>query len=512
MRKSVLEYLENTMLNFSNKIAIRSGGIDLTFGSLQKSAKLLGYLIHQKLRRTKQPIVILLSKSIYSLIAFIGALFSGNIYVPIDIAIPIGRIKSIIDDLDNPLIITSDEHYEYLKLNNINSSNIILIQQVLEENDGCDEVILTGIQDAIIDTDPAYIIFTSGSTGKPKGVVVSHRSIIDYIDWAVECFHIASSEVIGNQSPFNFDNSTLDLFLTLATGATLVIIPEQLFAFPVRLMEFIVANKINFIFWVPSVLINVANLKALDYIDCSCLKKILFAGEVMPNRHLNYWRLKLPEALYANLYGPTEITVDCTYYIVNRSFSDQEPLPIGFPCRNTDILLLNQENKIAGTGEIGELCVRGSSLALGYWKDFDKSSEVFIQNPQNYYYFDRIYKTGDLVYLNDIGEIIFIGRKDTQIKHLGYRIELGEIESAILSLEGIKQACVLYNQEKNEITLFYAGNEWKEREIRKTLAPLLPKYMLPSRFYRFEKLPLNTNGKIDRRQLNNILYNKQDDG
>jgi acyl-coenzyme A synthetase/AMP-(fatty) acid ligase len=181
-------------------------------------------------------------------------------------------------------------------------------------------------------------------------------------------------------------------------------------------------------------------------------------------------------------------------------------LPIGYPCRNTDILLLDQANRIVDTGEIGELCVRGSSLALGYWKDFEKSNETFIQNPQNHYYFDRIYRTGDLVCRNEIGEMIFMGRKDTQIKHMGYRIELGEIESVILSLEGIDQACVLYNQEKREITLLYAGVECEEREIRRALAPILPKYMLPSRFYRFEKLPLNSNGKIDRRQLNNILY------
>ncbi len=506
MKKNVLMYLEKTLLEFSNKIAIRSHKKELTFGELDRYARELGQIIHKRYTEIKRPIAVYLPKSEESLIAFIGVLYSGNAYVPLDVHSPIVRTKSILEDLELPVIITSQQYHDTIITAGVCTENLIFIEEAFKDNEKDNKEELFDVLESVIDTDPAYIIFTSGSTGDPKGVVVSHRSIIDYIDWAAECFKITHKEIIGSQSPFYFDNSTLDIYLTLATGSTFVIIPDQLFAFPVRLMEYVASNEINFIFWVPSVLINTANLRALDYIDVGCLKKILFAGEVMPNKHLNYWRKRLPEALYANLYGPTEITVDCTYYIVQRDFDDSESLPIGFPCRNTAVLLLNQDNKSAAQGEIGELCVRGSSLALGYWKDFKKSDTVFTQNPLNPYYFDRIYKTGDLVYQNEYGEIIFTGRKDNQIKHMGYRIELGEIENAVLSLDGIENGCVIYNQDKNEIVLFYEGiNELEERKIRTDLIQRLPKYMIPTRFYRFDKLLLNNNGKIDRRALKELL-------
>ena len=196
-----------------------------------------------------------------------------------------------------------------------------------------------------IDTDPVYSIFTSGSTGIPKGVVVSHRGVIDYIDWAIETFHIDSTSVIGNQAPFYFDNSTLDIYLMYATGATLNIIPDTFFAFPAKLVEYLDEKKITFVFWVPFVLVNMANFKILDSRKPQYLRDVFFAGEVMPNKHLNYWRRNMPECRYVNLYGPTEITVDCTYYTVEREFNDDEPLPIGFPCKNSDVLILNADFK-----------------------------------------------------------------------------------------------------------------------------------------------------------------------
>lgn len=411
-------------------------------------------------------------------------------------------MKSIIDNLEQPLIITSDDYMENLRAAGVDSSSIINIRQAYDETADYEEELVSTFSEPLIDTDPLYIIYTSGSTGIPKGVVVPHRGVIDYIDWATECFDISSQEIIGSQAPFTFDNSTLDIYLCLATGATLVLIPEQHFSFPVKLMEYVAAQNINFIFWVPSVMINVANTRALDHVQVNSLRKILFAGEVMPNRHLNYWRSQLPDSLFANLYGPTEITVDCTYYIVNKSFDDNDKLPIGFPCRNTDVLILTDDNRLAAIGEQGEMCVRGSSLALGYWNNPDRSAEVFIQNPLNQSYFDRIYRTGDYVYCNDEGEIIFLGRKDAQIKHLGYRIELGEIETALLSLEGINNSCVLYNKAKQEITMFYEGEEGMTKAtIRKNLVTLLPKYMIPTKIHKLDQMPMNKNGKIDRPQL-----------
>ena len=272
-------------------------------------------------------------------------------------------------------------------------------------------------------------------------------------------------------------------------------------------MEFINRKGINFVFWVPSVLINVANLQILDSIDLPGLRKVLFAGEVMPVKALNYWRKHLnKEVLFANLYGPTEITVDCTYHIVKREYDDNEILPIGKPRRNSDILILNDKNELCQTNEQGELCVRGSSLALGYWNNLERTNAVFVQNPLNPNYPEKIYHTGDLVYQQEDGEIIFVGRRDNQIKHLGYRIELGEIEHVIAnSFENIIP-CVLYDEQRKVIELFYeAPNEITPLDFRKKLSTRLSKYMIPGEFIRMEHLPHNASGKIDRTNLKKIL-------
>jgi D-alanine--poly(phosphoribitol) ligase subunit 1 len=310
------------------------------------------------------------------------------------------------------------------------------------------------------------------------------------------------SEIIGSLSPFYFDVYTLELYLSLAKGATIDVIPEQLSMFPVKLVDYLAQHEVNFVFWVPTIMVNIANLVLLNRGDLAGLRKVLFAGEVFPTRHFNYWRRHLPQATFINLYGPIEITVDCTYYVVDREFRDDESLPIGQPRRNVDIIILNERNEATGVNEQGELCVRGSSVALGYWNDPAKTEQVFTRNPLNPSFPELIYRTGDTAYWNERGEIVFVGRKDLQVKHLGYRIELGEIEHAALAVEGLGNACVLYDKAKKEITLFYeATGEASPASIRQELSRSLPKYMLPTVFHRLDALPRNPNGKIDRQEL-----------
>ena len=359
----------------------------------------------------------------------------------------------------------------------------------------------------IIDTDLAYVFFTSGSTGVPKGVAITQRSIIDYIDWAAEEFSIDENVKIANQAPFYFDNSILDIYLCMSCGATLYIPPEMYYAFQAKLLAYLEEKKITFIFWVPSALVGSANSGLLERFDLSAIKKVLFCGEVMPNRHLNIWRRVLPEAEFANLYGPTEITDVCSFFRVNREFADDDPLPIGKACRNTEIMLLDDENcLITEPDKKGELCVRGTSLSVGYYANEEKTSVAFVQNPLNPYYEEKIYRTGDLAHYNEFGEIMFDGRKDFQIKHMGYRIELGEIETAILSMEEIDNACCLYDEEhKRIVSVFQSKQGIDGLAIRKRLMSILPKYMIPSEYFAVEKMPLNDNGKINRKQLKNDL-------
>jgi len=344
-----------------------------------------------------------------------------------------------------------------------------------------------------------------------KSAVLNHRGFIDFTDWAIDRLHIGEDEIIGSLSPVFFDIYSFELCLCLSRGATIVLIPEKLAAFPARLVEYLWRNNINFIFWVPTVMVNIVNLDILSKVELPALRKILFAGEVFPTKHVNYWRKYFPKATFINLYGPIEITLDCTYYVLDREFSDDEPIPIGFSCRNTDILILNDKNELAKKGEPGELCVRGTGLALGYWNNPANTAKAFVQNPLNPHYPEIIYRTGDLVYLNERHEIMFIGRKDFQIKHLGYRIELGEIEHAVLSaIDRIDNACVLYHRDKKEIVLFYeAKTELSAIVLRQKLLELLPKYMIPTMFHHLTELPRNPNGKIDRNLLNTRLHEEK---
>ena len=502
MQKSVIEYLVATAAKYPEKIAVQDSIGSITFTELLRSA----YVIADEIKAKglwKSPVGVYIPKGCRMVQVFAGINMSGNFYIPLDTKSPETRILSILNVLEAEAVITDKAHEQQVK--SMCDKIVIVIEDVLENRPKTDAKAEDYLAQQI-DTDPVYSIFTSGSTGTPKGVVIAHRGVIDYIDWAVSTFNVTSDTIIGNQAPFYFDNSTLDIYLMYATGATLDIIPEMHFSFPAKLVDYMNERKITFVFWVPFALINVANFDIFKDKKPQYLKDVLFAGEVMPNKHLNYWRKHLPDCRYANLYGPTEITVDCTFYEVDRVFSDDEPLPIGISCRNSSVMILVDQQREAGINEEGELCVRGSSLALGYYNDPEKTQKAFIQNPLNKHYPETIYCTGDIVYKNERGEIMYVGRKDSQIKHNGYRIELGEIENAVLASKMVDNCCAVYDFTNKKIVLYYqAPEELNLSAFRKAVSDKIPRYMIPSSYHREETLKQNSSGKIDRTYYKNLI-------
>lgn len=501
MLNNVTVWLDRTAEKYPEKLAFSDESKSVTYAELADRAKAIARQLIA-LHIFKKPIAIFLPKGVDTITAFMAAAYSGNFYTPIDVDTPEKRGRKILEVLEPAAVITSSELIGAFQGYGFKGHVVIFEEAIQNETK---EASITAVQRNCIDTDILYVLFTSGSTGTPKGVAVCHRSVFDYIDWVTDCFQITQEDSFGNQAPFYFDNSVLDIYSAIKTGAACHIIPKRLFSQPVRLLEFLKERRISTIFWVPSALIMVARLKALRKVDlANHLKRVLFCGEVMPNKQLNVWRMHLPDIVYANLYGPTEITDACTYYIVDRMFGDDEPLPIGFPIPNTDVIVLNEENHLVTGNQSGELCVRGTSLAMGYYNNPEKTQEVFVQNPLNPHVPELIYRTGDIVRYNERGELIYLSRKDFQVKHLGHRIELGEIETAVSSVEGVELCCCLYDDERKKIVLFL-DRPLKREYVNEKIAQLVPEYMLPNKIVCLECFPLNANGKIDRAALKERL-------
>lgn len=503
---SAVRLLDISAEKFSEKIAITDEFGEMSFKNLRLDSLKIGTGILNKTKRNEEisPIIVYLNKGINCIISFMGTLYSGNPYVPVAADIPMQRLEKIISNLNPEFIITDQNKLESLSTIDLNGAVPLLFDELL--NSTVDEEIVYNKLDKVIDTDPIYIMYTSGSTGTPKGVTVSHKGVIDYVQWTSKTFGLNETDILANQAPFYFDNSIFDIYGMLITGAKMMIIPEVLFNFQNKLPEFLKDNDVTTIFWVPTVIINVANTGVLEKYNLPSLKRVLFCGEVMPNTQLNIWRKALPEVQYANLYGPTEITDVCSYYIVDREFEDHDSLPIGKACENMRIVIITDDNKKAKVGEKGELCVIGSGVALGYWNNPEQTAKAFGQNPLNTKYNEWLYRTGDIAYIDERGFIMYCGRKDHQIKIKGNRVELGEIETAAMCIDGVQNVCAIFDEPNERIVLFIeSDSEFKLRLVNKELLKYIPKYMLPSKLEVMEKLPHTANDKIDRVTLKKML-------
>lgn len=518
MTKLVQEYFINSAQRFPDKIAINFKEKNLTYKQLDIESNQLANLLIKLNANRNDRIAFCLHKSHSSIISILGILKAGGCYVPLDANSPLSRLKYIVEDCQPAVIICDQETLEKtrlmldeLKQNNCFCPQLITIspldkstnnviysrEDILKEKHSCPKSIN-------IDSDLAYILYTSGSTGKPKGVMINHHNIISFVEWAVNRFGITEQDKLSNHAPMHFDLSTFDIYCTFKTGASLYLVPQEINLFPEKLISFIEDKELTIWLSVPSILVYLARMNVLTEKRMPKLRTIFSTGEVFPTPYLVQWMKLFPRKTFINMFGPTETTVECTYYIIKEiPTNTSKDIPIGNACEHLEIFALNEERKLINVGELGELYVKGPSVSTGYWNNLEKTEQAFIKNPFSPRSQEKVYKTGDLVVLNEDGTYTFRGRKDNQIKFMGYRIELGEIESALYSLEYIKEAAVIFLPEDGgKIVGFTSLNhDAKVEMIKADLSKVIPKYMLPRTITIMKKLPRTSTGKIDKVNL-----------
>ena len=530
--KNVLEYLEQSAQKYPDKIAVKDTACAYTYEQLWKMARHIGSRL-TKHTTPNHPVCVFADKSADTLAVFFGIIYAGCFYTLVDPSFPEARIQSMLSVLEPDVIVDGSNAPDKLaacgctervirmetlvhglKFECTNPEDTENVAQTgTDGTTGCvnrqkelsdiENARLQEIRESMIDTDPLYCNFTSGSTGTPKGVLVAHRSVIEFIDQFTEIFDITKADVIGNQAPFDFDVSVKDIYSAMKVGATLVVIPKAYFMFPNSVVDMLDENHVTTLIWAVSALCLLNRLYGLKHKVPADINKILFSGEAMPIRQLHAWQSCYPDAMFVNLYGPTEITCNCTFHILDREYTEEEKLPIGIPFPNERVFLLDEDNHLIEpgiVGKIGELCVAGTTLALGYYRNAAATANAFAANPLNPDYPETIYRTGDLASYGGDGLLYFAGRKDFQIKHMGHRIELEEIEHALAAIPEIEGAACFYDRAKNKVVACYIGIDDKKYLIT-AMKNKVPDYMVPNVFCKVDMLPLNKNGKTDKKLL-----------
>lgn len=523
------QFLIATAHRSSGQTAVVFGEQSLSYGALDALTNQLARVLKARGVAKGDRVGIYVPKSLASVVSVFAILKTGACCVPLDPKAPVQRLAYIIRDSGIGTLLTSKMKVSDLRAmfpDNCPLSTVVLVDCDLPLEPGPTPTLMSvGVavvswseviaeptasltEDLTVEKDAAYVLYTSGSTGNPKGVMLSHRSVMTFVNWATECVDVTAADRVSNHAPLHFDLSTFDIFSSCRVGATIIIVPEEASTFPVQLVKLIERERITVWYSVPTVLTLMVLYGNLAAHDLSSLRTIIFAGEVFPTKYLRMLMIALPQARYMNWYGPSETNV-CTFYQVPQLDPERTAsIPIGKACANSEVFAVNSEgNKVTKLGESGELCVRGPSLMQGYLGQPERTAKVLVRNPFNPLFDELMFKTGDIVKLDVDGNYVYVGREDGMIKTRGYRVELGEIETVLYGHPGIREVAAVAvpdelvgNRLCAVISLVNSTTLTRE-EVLAFCNQRLPRYMLPDVIDFRETIPKTSTGKIDRVSL-----------
>ncbi|MBN1040279.1 non-ribosomal peptide synthetase [Clostridium botulinum] len=492
-KKTIQELFEEQVEKKLDNIAVVFGDKKLTYKELNEKSNKLARALRNKGVKADSVVGIIVNRSLEMIIGIIGILKAGGAYLPIDPSYPKKRIEYMLSDSESNVVLTTESLINDIEFN---GEIIDLLQVSLLDSD--DE----NLEKINNEDNLAYVIYTSGTTGSPKGVMLKHSNLNNFIMNFNRSFNspIGSNDKVLSLTNYVFDVSVCEIFVALTNGATLVINDKHKTFDPLEISNLIVKNDITFTYIPPLLLTSV--YEGLRRANREIKLNKLFVGvEPIRGKTLNNFYKINNDIEIINAYGPTETTIYSTVYKVNGDEIEDKVVPIGKPVGNTRIYILNS-NKLQPIGMPGELHISGNGLARGYLNKPELTSEKFVDNP--FEIGDKMYKTGDLARWLPDGNIEFLGRVDNQVKVRGFRIELGEIESKILQHEDVKEVVVIvidYNDDKQICAYIVSDKEISKLNLKDYLKESLPEYMIPSYFVKLEKMPITSNGKLDRKAL-----------
>jgi len=488
----VHQWLEQQAELHPHRTALRFGLNEMTYKGLNERANQIAHALLQQGLPHQSPIGILVPRGMNMIIAKLGVLKAGLSYVPMDPELPPSRIAYMMVNSRTRLLITE----QALLNSQIQISGPFML---IDDADYYAECPKQNLPPLAAEDDLAYVIYTSGSTGNPKGVMISHRSVNNFMLGIAERIDLKDIQTVLCVTTISFDIFVLEALLPLAYGKTVIIADENQQQNPAKLSRLIDDNQIDLVQMTPSRL----HLLLLHEKSAACLaqvKIVLIGGEPLQEPLLQAVQ-KRTNARIFNMYGPTETTIWSSIAELTAS----RRITIGIPIRQTAFYLLDEEGLPVQEGEIGHLCISGTGLAIGYIHNEILSNERFIYSR---HVNERIYRTGDLAQRLANGEYVFVGRVDNQLKIRGYRVEIEEVEAHLTKIPSIKRAAVLAKKGETDnilISVVVSDEKLNAGDIRSELQKLLPDYMIPSSFFQVERVPLTPNGKVDRREIQNLV-------